>query len=188
MAEYMRKRKKKSLFVRVLKKLFDIGVFLLVVLVLTYLISAFIAQRIVVHNISMQDTLREGDILLMDKISYRFRSPKRFEIICFNSEYEREGLIKRVIGLPGETVMISHGMIFIDGNQIKDVKGLQKVEDPGIAAQEIQLADDEYFVIGDHRAQSIDSRSPEIGNVRKKDIVGRALLRIAPFDQFGLVK
>jgi len=181
-------KKKKSFGFLLLKKLVDIGMFVLVVLVLTYLISAFVAQRIVVHNVSMQPTLTEGDILLMDKISYRIREPKRFEIICFDSDYEREGLIKRVIGLPGETVMISEGMIFINGNQIKDVAGIDRVEDSGRASQEIELGPDEYFVLGDNRSESIDSRSEQIGNISKKDIVGRAMLRIGPFEKFGLLK
>ncbi|MBO4902770.1 MAG: signal peptidase I [Lachnospiraceae bacterium] len=182
------KKKKKSFGRRLVKSLFDFGVFILIVLVLTYLISAFVAQRVLVHNVSMQDTLTEGDVLIMDKLTYRIRDPKRYEIICFNSDYEREGLIKRVIGLPGETVMISEGMIFINGNQVKDVKGLPKIEDPGLAANEIHLGNDEYFVVGDNREKSIDSRSAEIGNVKRDEILGKAALRIYPFDRFGLLK
>ena len=136
----------------------------------------------------MEPTLYNGDNLLVDKITYRFREPKRYEIICFNSGYEREGLIKRVIGLPGETVQITNGMIFIDGIQIDDVKGLEKIEDPGLAEQEIELEDDEYFVVGDNRDKSIDSRSADIGNVKREDILGRTTLRIYPFDRFGFLK
>ena len=191
--EYMserkdRKKKKKSFGYRLLKAIVDLGVFLLIVLALSYLISAFVMQRITVHNVSMLDTMEEGDVLLMDKITYRIREPERYEIICFNSEHEREGLIKRVIGLPGETVQITEGMIFINGNQIKDVSGTEKIEDPGRAAQEIHLAEDEYFVIGDNRPKSIDSRSEEIGNVKKADIIGRATLRIYPFNRIGVLK
>lgn len=182
------KKKKKHLLIKILKKIFDIGIFVLTVLVLTYLVSAFVVQRIVVHNVSMQPTLTEGDILLMDKISYKVREPKRYEIICFNSDYEREGLIKRVIGLPGETIMISNGMIFINGTQLDDYEGLEKIETPGLAAEEITLGSDEYFVIGDNRERSIDSRSEEIGNVRSKDIIGRAFMRLSPFDNFGFLK
>ncbi len=182
------KKKKKSLSRRIMKLLIDISVFILIVLALSYLVSAFVAQRIIVHNVSMQETLSEGDVLLMDKITYRIRDPKRYEIICFNSEYEREGLIKRVIGLPGETIQITEGMIFINGNQVKDVEGLPKIEDPGRASQEVHLGDDEYFVIGDNREKSIDSRSEEIGNVKRQDIIGKAGLRILPFDKFGLLK
>lgn len=182
------KRKKKPLLWRVLKKIFNVGLFLLAVLALTYILSAFVAQRIMVHNVSMQDTLTEGDTLLMDKMLYRIRDPKRYEIICFNSNYEREGLIKRVIGLPGETIQITDGMIFINGNQMADVEGLPKVDDPGRASMEIHLAEDEYFVIGDNRPMSIDSRSEEVGNVNRKDIIGKAFLRIYPFDSFGFVK
>ena len=190
-----RKKKKKPFALRVLKFLMDAGVFVLIVLVLSYLLSAFVAQRILVHNVSMQETLLEGDVVLMDKITYRIRDPKRYEIICFDSDYEREGLIKRVIGLPGETVQITQGMIFINGNRIKDVEGLVKIEDPGLAKDEIHLvkdendpANNEYFVIGDNREKSIDSRYIEIGNVKQKDIIGKAWLRIYPFDRFGFLR
>ncbi len=188
MEDRARKRRKKSMTFRVLKKVVDVGIFIFAVLILTYLVSTFVAQRIVVHNVSMKNTLSEGDILLMDKVTYRVREPKRYEIICFDSDYEREGLIKRVIGLPGETIMISDGMIFINGNQIKDAKGVEKVEDAGLASQEIHLDQDEYFVLGDNRPESMDSRYPQIGNVKKKDIVGRAILRIGPFSKFGWIK
>ncbi|MBQ7581456.1 MAG: signal peptidase I [Lachnospiraceae bacterium] len=188
-------KRKKPLALRFMVSLLKIGIFVFLVLALSYLISAFVTQRIEVHNVSMQDTLMEGDIVLMNKITYRIREPKRYEIICFDSDYEREGLIKRVIGLPGETVLIREGMIFIDGNQIKDVKGLPKIEDPGLAAEEIHLVKDEahpenneYFVIGDNREKSIDSRYIEIGNVKEKDILGKAGLRIYPFDRFGFLK
>lgn len=186
MAEH--RRKKKPLIFRILKKLFNIGIFILVVLVITYFVSAFVCQRIVVHNVSMQDTLTEGDILIMDKLTYKIRDPKRYEIICFNSAHEREGLIKRVIGLPGERVQITDGMIFINGNKIEDVEGLSKIENPGRANVDVLLLDDEFFVIGDNRAESIDSRSEEIGNVIREDIMGKAMLRIYPFSKFGKVK
>lgn len=182
------KKKKKSILAGFLKSVFNLGLFILVVLVLAYLVSAFVCQRVVVHNVSMQETLSEGDILIMDKLTYRIRDPKRYEVICFDSEYEREGLIKRIIALPGETVQITNGMIFVNGNQIEDIEGLPKIEDPGRAGMEVHLASDEYFVIGDNRPESIDSRSEEIGNVKSSDILGRALIRIYPFTKFGRIR
>ncbi|MBR6451182.1 MAG: signal peptidase I [Lachnospiraceae bacterium] len=182
------KKKKNTLFRKFLKKLFDIGVFLLIVLAISYGVSTYLVVRITVHNVSMQDTLQEGDMILMDKVVYRIRDPKRYDIICFNSTSEREGLIKRIIAVPGEKVQITEGMIFINGNQVKDVEGLQKIEDPGLASSEIHLGEDEYFVIGDNREKSIDSRSPEIGNIKKGDILGQAKVRIYPFNRIGLVK
>ncbi len=182
------KKKKKPFALRLLKFLMDVGVFVLIVLAISYVLSTFVAQRILVHNVSMQDTLMEGDVVLMDKFSYRFRDPERFQIICFDSDYEREGLIKRIIGMPGETIMISHGMIFINGNQFKDVKGLTPIEDAGLAAEEIHLGEDEYFVVGDNRDKSIDSRFAEVGNVKKDKIIGRAGLIIYPFNRFGMIR
>ena len=183
-----KKKKKKSFIGVLLKTLIEVSVFVLLVVGLSYLVSTYVAQRITVHNVSMQDTIDEGDMLIMDKFVYRTRDPKRYEIICFNSSSEREGLIKRVIGLPGETVQITNGMIFIDGNQIEDVSGLDKIEDPGLATQEIHLESDEFFVVGDNRGESMDSRSADIGNVKREDILGRAWLRIYPFEKFGKLK
>ncbi len=182
------KKKKKPFLLVLLKNLFEIGVFVLIVLVLSYLLSTYVAQRISVRNVSMEDTMTEGDMLLLNKLTYKIHEPERYDIICFNSDKEREGLIKRIFGLPGETIQITEGMIFINGNQIKDVEGLDKVKDPGLASQEIHLGEDEYFVIGDNREMSIDSRAPEIGNVKREEILGKTSLRIYPFDRFGLVK
>ncbi len=182
------KKKKKPLSRRILKKLFDIGVFVLIVLAISYAASHYLVQKITVHNVSMQETLQEGDVLLMDKLVYRIRDPKRYDIICFDSASEREGLVKRIVGLPGETIQITEGMIFINGNQVKDVKDLPPIEDAGLASEEIHLGEDEYFVVGDNREKSIDSRSPEIGNVKKEEILGQAGIRIYPFARFGIVK
>ncbi|HOO27826.1 MAG TPA: signal peptidase I [Lachnospiraceae bacterium] len=183
----MRANKKSSLLFRFLKKAIDIGLFILSVLVLTYLTVTYVAQRTIVHNVSMQETLSEGDNLIMDKISYHFREPKRFEIICFRCAGEKDDLIKRIIGLPGETVQIKNGEIFIDGELLTDTAGLQAPEFAGRAENMITLGSDEYFVLGDNRSESIDSRFDEVGNVRKSTIAGRAFFRIYPFDKFGLI-
>ena len=184
----MRANKKKSLLWHSLKKIVDVGVFLFVVLLLTYLVVTYVGQRTIVHNVSMQRTLYEGDNLLTDKLSYRFREPRRFEVICFRCVGEEDDLIKRIIGLPGETIQIKNGDIYINGEQIADVAGLEPAENAGRAAYEITLLSDEYFVMGDNRQESIDSRFEEVGNVRKDAIVGRAFFRIYPFHKFGRIK
>lgn len=169
------KNRKKGKFV---KKVFDTGIFLLVVLVIAYLLSGYVVERLKVRNVSMQPTLNSGDSILIDKISYRFRSPKRNEIIIFRQNKTGEELIKRVIGLPGETVQIRDGVIYIDGEEIKDIKGLEKPEFAGNAADKIHLMEGEYFVLGDNREESIDSRYEEIGVVTDTRIIGRYLIRL----------
>lgn len=183
----MRARRKKSSLLRFLKKVVDTGVFLLIVLTLTYLTVTYVAQRTIVHNVSMQKTLYEGDNLITDKLTYRFREPERFEIICFRSESEKHDLIKRIIGLPGETIRILDGEIYIDGEVIADREGLKSPSYAGRAEYEITLGSDEYFVLGDNREESIDSRYEEVGNVKCDTIVGRAVFLIYPFQKVGLV-
>lgn len=171
-----------------LKSVLNTGLFILAVLIITYVLVNYVVRRTVVHNVSMQETLHDGDNILMDELSYRMDVPKRFDVICFKSRKQKELLIKRVIGLPGESVRILAGTIYINGKEIDDFNGLDRIENPGIASEEITLSKDEYFVIGDNREESIDSRYPEIGNVKDKDIIGKAFAIIYPFNRLGRIK
>ena len=156
-----------------MKKVLNAGLFILAVLVIAFLLSRFVFSRVRVVNHSMEHTLEEGDNVLIDKISYRFSDPKRFDIIVFKQKGTGEELIKRVIGLPGETVQIKDGKIFIDDEELQDVKGLDKPENPGLADRPIKLSVGEYFVLGDNREESIDSRYEQVGNVTSTRIVGK---------------
>ena len=175
------KRKRK---LRFLKKFFDITVFLLIVLVITYFLTEYVVVRTAVHNHSMEPTLLSGDVLLTDKITYRIREPKRKEIILFINENDGEELVKRVIGLPGETVRIAGGKIFINGEALEDIDGLDGPFDAGDAASDFVLKEDEYFVLGDNRKESIDSRSEQVGAVKRDAIIGKTLIRIKPLNKF----
>ncbi|HAG70448.1 MAG TPA: signal peptidase I [Lachnospiraceae bacterium] len=178
----VRRRKKNS----GLKKLTELSVFMLVVLVSAYLILTFVTQRTMVKGSSMESTLKNGDNIMMDKLSYRIRDIRRGEVICFYSENERETLIKRVIGLPGERVRISGGCIYINDEELTDrIGGLSFA---GRAENEVTLSSDEYFVLGDNRGDSIDSRFEEIGNVKRKNILGRAFLLFYPLNRIRIVK
>ena len=175
---------------KIIKEILDTSVYLLVVLLLTYLVITFVGQRTVVSGASMEEALSDGDNLIVDKISYRFSEPKRFDIIVFPFQYADETYyIKRVIGLPGETVRIDDaGNIFINGEILDENYGREVIEWPGRAFEEITLAPDEYFVLGDNRNNSSDSRDPSVGNIRKSDIIGRAWVRIWPLAKFGVLK
>ena len=158
------------------------------VLVLTWVIITFVGQRTRVDGRSMMNTLHDGDNLIVEKLSYRFSDPKRFDIIVFPPTGKKEYYIKRIIGLPGETVQIDeNGNIYINGELLEENYGAETIQNPGRAAKPITLGDDEYFVMGDNRNNSKDSRSEEVGNVKRSQIIGRAWLRIWPFDQFGLL-
>lgn len=159
------------------------------VLVLTWVIITFVGQRTRVDGRSMMNTLHEGDNLIVEKLSYRFSDPKRFDIIVFPPTGKKEYYIKRIIGLPGETVQIDeNGNIYINGELLEENYGAETIQNPGRAAKPITLGDDEYFVMGDNRNNSKDSRSEEVGNVKRSQIIGRAWLRIWPLNKFGLLK
>ena len=159
------------------------------VLVLTWVIITFVGQRTRVDGRSMINTLHDGDNLIVEKLSYRFSDPKRFDIIVFPPTGKKEYYIKRIIGLPGETVQIDeNGNIYINGELLEENYGAETIQNPGRAAKPITLGDDEYFVMGDNRNNSKDSRSEEVGNVKRSQIIGRAWLRIWPLNKFGLLK
>ncbi len=155
-----------------------IGLFILVVLITALVMSKYIVERVRVRNHSMEHTLENGDSVLIDKISYRFRDPKRFDIIVFKPKGSKEELIKRVIALPSETIQITDGRIYIDGEEIEDIDGLDPPGYAGIAASPVTLSVGEYFVIGDNREESIDSRYEDVGLVTSTRITGRMLMRL----------
>ena len=164
-------------------------IYIVIVVILSLGIITFIGQRTKVSGHSMETTLSDGDNLIVDKISYRFRDPERFEIIVFPFQYEEHTYyIKRIIGLPGETVQVIDGYVYINGEVLDENYGLEVMDDPGIAAEPITLGEDEYFVLGDNRNHSSDSRDPSVGVLHRDDIMGRAWIRIWPFDKFGVIK
>lgn len=177
---------------KVLKELLSTGLYLLVVLILTYLFITFVGQRTEVDGESMMMTLNNGDNLMVDKLTYRFKDPERFDIIVFPPRYSPDKYyIKRIIGLPGETVHIDErGTIYINGEVLEESYGREiiSIDTIGVAEGTIKLADDEYFVMGDNRNYSLDSRSEVVGNVKRNEITGRAFIRIWPFSSFGLLK
>ena len=165
------------------------SLYLLVILCAVYLLIHYVGQRTQVQGSSMEPMLTNGDNLIVDKISYRFRDPERFDIIVFPFQYEDNVFyIKRIIGLPGETVMIDAlGNIYINGELLSESYGKEAIKDPGMAANSIYLGSDEYFVLGDNRNNSSDSRDPSVGLIKRDQIIGRAWLRIFPFDKIGFV-
>ena len=174
----------------ILKEILSTSIYLLVVLCAAYLIITYVGQRTQVSGSSMETTLSDGDNLLVDKITYRFSDPKRFVIIVFPFQYDTDTYyIKRIIGMPGETVQIDYdGNIYIDGEILEESYGREVIQNPGRAAEPITLGEDEYFVMGDNRNNSSDSRDPSVGNIHRKDIIGRAWVRIWPFSKFGVLK
>ena len=161
---------------RIGKEILSFVLYFVIVIAAMLLIIHYVGQRTEVSGSSMENTLSDGDNLIVDKISYRFHDPERYDIIIFPYKYEEDTYyIKRIIGLPGEHVR-------------KESYGREVIQDPGIARDEITLGEGEYFVLGDNRNNSSDSRDPSVGIIQKKDIIGRAWLQIYPFDEFGFIR
>ena len=174
----------------VLKETISFIVYIGIVFLLTYLVIHYIGQRTQVSGSSMEATLSDGDNLIVDKISYRFHDPERYDIIVFPYKSEKNTYyIKRIIGLPGEVVQIDEdGTIYVDGEVLEESYGREVILDPGEAEEPIALGEDEYFVLGDNRNASSDSRDPSVGNILGEDIVGRAWVRIYPFNKMEFIK
>lgn len=174
--------------VNIVKELLSLIIYIGIVVLICYFILNFVGCRSKVDGSSMNPTLENEDSLWVDKLSYTFGDPKRFDVVIFNYD-ETTTYVKRIIGLPGETVRIDqNGNIYINGNLLKENYGKETILDNGRAGSEVYLASDEYFVLGDNRNNSIDSRWSDVGNVNREDIVGKVVLRIYPFKSFGLIK
>lgn len=175
---------------KAVKELLSFGLYILIVLLVSLFLIKFVAQRTNVQGTSMYPTLSDKDNLLVEKVSYRFGNPKRFDIIVFHPALESKGVyyVKRIIGMPGERIRIDeNGAIYINGEVLSESFGYEVIRNPGIAHEEITLGKDEYFVLGDNRNNSTDSRSATVGNVKRSSILGKAWIRIFPFDRFGKI-
>lgn len=177
---------------RIMRELLNTAIYLLCVLGAVWLVITFVGQRTEVEGASMENTLHNGDNLIVDKLSYRFHDPERFDIIVFPFQFQDNTYyIKRIIGLPGETVQImDDGSIYINGEKLEENYGMEviKPETIGRAAEPIELGDDEYFVMGDNRNNSSDSRKDMVGNITRENIIGKAWLRIWPVSDFGVLQ
>jgi len=175
-----------------MRELLNTAIYLLCVLGAVWLVITFVGQRTEVEGASMENTLHNGDNLIVDKLSYRFHDPERFDIIVFPFQFQDNTYyIKRIIGLPGETVQImDDGSIDINGEKLEENYGMEviKPETIGRAAEPIELGDDEYFVMGDNRNNSSDSRTDMVGNIKRENIIGKAWLRIWPVSDFGVLQ
>lgn len=165
----------------------EAAIYVAIILICVFFVPRYVVQRTIVDGESMMDTLDDKENLLVEKVSYRFEDPKRFDVIVFYP-YGREKsdyYIKRVIGLPGETIQIKGSTIYINGKELKENYGKDPIDYSGIAEEPIKLGKDEFFVLGDNREISKDSRYAVVGPVKRENIEGRAFLRIYPFNKFG---
>ncbi len=150
-----------------------------------FLVFGYLNQTII-NGHSMSPTLEADDICLIDRIAYSVGSPDRYDIVVFKREDSGQPNVKRVIGLPGETIQIISGSVYINGTQLVD-ESLDHISLSGIADNPVVLQDDEYFLLGDNADSSEDSRFANIGNVRRENIMGRVWFRISPVEEMGFI-
>lgn len=172
------------------KVITELLIYAAVLLICVFVIPKYVIQRTVVDGPSMENTLHNDDNLIVDKISYKFADPKRFDIVMFYPYGKEEGeyYVKRVIGLPGETVQIIGKDIYINDKKLSENYGKEPITYAGIAEEPLKLGKDEYFLMGDNREVSFDSRYEEVGPVHRNLIEGKSLIRIWPLNRFGIVK
>lgn len=172
----------------IIKELAGWLLYIVLIIAFTWFVVTFVGQRIEVSGSSMETTLSDKDQLIVDKMTYRFRDPKRYDIVVFPYQYQDNTYyIKRIIGLPGETVQILSGMVYIDGMRLDEHYGNEMMENPGIAEEPLTLDENEYFVLGDNRNNSSDSRASDVGLIHRKDLIGRAWIRVWPLSQIGVI-
>lgn len=163
---------------------------ILVVVILAYSIVTFGMQSVTMIGQSMDPALSNQDVVLINKRAYTFDDPQRYDIVAFKLKDDTESYfnIKRIIALPGETIQIKNGHIFINGNVLNDLPFDDLIMTEGLAIDEITLEEDEYFLMGDNCNNSEDSRYVNIGNISKKEINGKVVFRLSPREQFGFIK
>lgn len=163
---------------------------ILVTLAFAALVAIAMFQSVTMQESSMEPTLSVGDRYFMDRVTYRLSSPKRGDLIVFRTNASDEAAlhIRRVIGLPGETVQITEGRILINGETYKEGRDFPSISNPGMAASPVTLESGEYFVLGDNRNNSEDSRYGDIGKVKRKYIVGKLWFTISPLKKIGFEK
>ncbi|MBE5943941.1 MAG: signal peptidase I [Lachnospiraceae bacterium] len=171
------------------KEVLNWTLLIFVAVIVGYSIVTFLFQTVTVVGPSMENTLKDGQVVVVNKIEYKFKDVKRYDIIAYSQVDSDEYYeIKRVIGLPEETVLIDDGCIFINGEQLTDVPFDDKILTAGIAGKEIVLSEDEYFVLGDNVNNSEDSRYSNVGNITSQEILGKVVYIYSPKEYRGKVK
>lgn len=170
-----------------LRKVVNWVVDIVVVISLAWFVVYAFGTQVQIAGQSMTPGLNSGDVVLMDRLAYDLGNPARFDVVVFQRE-DKKANVKRVIGLPGETVQIVAGDVFIDGTRLEMPEELSGVSLAGLADSPILLEDDEYFLLGDNRDSSEDSRFANIGNVKRSQIQGKIWFRLLPLVNMGLTE
>lgn len=163
---------------------------IILVVLFALLLIHFFGYDIKATGNSMEDTIKDGNVLLLDRFDYQVSNPKQYDVIAFDEDPNTEGVqlnIKRIIAGPDDSIIIKNGEIYVNDKNLKITEGKNAIVNAGFAKDELTLGPDEYFVIGDNWNNSEDSRFPNVGNVNKSQIIGKVYLRVAPFAKIGLI-
>lgn len=170
-----------------LRRIINWIVDVIVVIAIAWFTVDSFGTQVTVSGHSMMPVLESEDVVLLNRFAYDFVKPARFDVVAFQRGDSKIN-IKRVLGLPGETVQIKGGIIYIDEEPLEADSGLELVSLAGLAENPVLLAEDEYFLLGDNRDSSEDSRFANIGNVSREQIQGKAWLRVFPLIEINLIR
>ena len=152
-----------------------------------FLVVLAFGERVSSAGDSMNPTLANGDVVLVNRVIYNIKDPARGDIIVYRESGSAHYSIKRVVGLPGETVQITDGNVYIDGEPVTEDIYVSEINYAGVAEEPVELGEDEYFVIGDNADASDDSRTPGAGNVSRGEIYGQAWFVAQSEENFGFL-
>ncbi len=182
-------KRKKKINMTVVKEVGAWAIEIAITLLLAFTFVYFIGLRTSVVGQSMAETLHSGDEILVNRFIYKVTNPKANDIIVFlpNGNEKSHYYVKRVVAVPGDTVLIKEGTLYVNGEPFEEEIDAASMEEAGLASEEITLAADEFFVLGDNRNNSEDSRYANIGNIKKEYIIGKAWFRVAPLGDIGFL-
>ncbi len=183
--------KKKKISKSTIKEILWMFFYSFAAVLLAFVLVYSVGMKVLVIGVSMEPGLYNGQEILVNRLVYRFSAPKRGDIVAFlpNGNQNAHYYLKRVIGLPGETIQIIDGYVYINGRFYAEDESYDKIADAGIAETELKLGENEYFVLGDNRNNSEDSRSGNIGAVNEDTIEGKAWFHFTCDDDgMGLIK
>ena len=184
------RRQRKKINLPLVRKVLSWIVELVVVIGLAYVLVSFFGIRTNVVGQAMEQTLENDDDILVNKFAYIISKPKQGDVIVFlpNGNKKSHYYVRRVVAVPGDTVQIKDGALYVNDELYKESTDVASMEDAGIASDAVKLEKDEYFVLGDNRNNSEDSRYANIGNVKRDYIIGKSWFRFSSLGSFGTIK
>ena len=168
---------------KIIKEIMIWRLLIVITITVSYLVTTNIFVKTSVSGVSMEPTLKEGQVVIVNKFEYYLKKPKRNDVIVYKQSNKEHSYfeLKRVIGLPGETVKIKNGVVYINDEVMKEKIKTDIIQNSGLAEEGVKLDDNEYFVLGDNRNDSEDSRFASVGNVLRNEILGKAIAIEKPF-------